>query len=207
MPHDRRRRGILATASLTVEFICYCGVVRWPLPRRTCLAYTAAVDTNRRWYNRFERRQRLVNKPVWSATRFLMPTPFTSDVILNNLGTQPMSTSELLKCSSLWYQILNSAFRTVLQASDVSSFITCSMCCTVKTNRNKGEYHLLGYKNPFRTSQETHYVSATESSRLMLCKIWGFTAVTMKNAVFWDIKTQFVLHRRHITSPLQSPAG
>jgi hypothetical protein len=33
-----------------------------------------------------------------------------------------------------------------------------------------------------------------------------FTAVTMKNAVFCDIKTQFVLHRRHITSPLQSPA-
>jgi hypothetical protein len=34
-----------------------------------------------------------------------------------------------------------------------------------------------------------------------------FTAVTMKNAVFWDIKTQFVLHRRHITYPLQSPAS
>jgi hypothetical protein len=34
-----------------------------------------------------------------------------------------------------------------------------------------------------------------------------FTAVTMKNAVFWDIKTQFVLHRKHITSLLQSPAG
>jgi hypothetical protein len=30
------------------------------------------------------------------------------------------------------------------------------------------------------------------------------TAVTMKNGVFWDIRTQFVLHRRHITSPLQS---
>jgi hypothetical protein len=29
----------------------------------------------------------------------------------------------------------------------------------------------------------------------------AFTAVTMKNGVFWDIKTQFVLHRRHITSP------
>jgi hypothetical protein len=29
----------------------------------------------------------------------------------------------------------------------------------------------------------------------------------MKNAVFWDIKTKFVLHRRHITSPLQIPAG
>jgi hypothetical protein len=29
----------------------------------------------------------------------------------------------------------------------------------------------------------------------------------MKNVVFLDIKTQFVLHRRHITSPLQSPAS
>jgi hypothetical protein len=34
-----------------------------------------------------------------------------------------------------------------------------------------------------------------------------FTAVTMKNVIFWDIKTQFVPHRRHITSPLQSPAS
>jgi hypothetical protein len=32
-------------------------------------------------------------------------------------------------------------------------------------------------------------------------------AVTMKNAVFWDINPHFVLHRRHITSPLQSPAS
>jgi hypothetical protein len=28
----------------------------------------------------------------------------------------------------------------------------------------------------------------------------------MKNIVFWDIKTQFVLHRRHITSPVKNPA-
>jgi hypothetical protein len=34
-----------------------------------------------------------------------------------------------------------------------------------------------------------------------------FTAVTMKNVVFWHIKTQFVLHRRFITSPLQSSAS
>jgi hypothetical protein len=34
-----------------------------------------------------------------------------------------------------------------------------------------------------------------------------FTAVTMKNVVFWNIEPQFVLHRRHITSPLQSPAS
>jgi hypothetical protein len=36
------------------------------------------------------------------------------------------------------------------------------------------EWRLLGYKNSVRTSQETHYVSATESSQLMLCKICGF---------------------------------
>jgi hypothetical protein len=34
-----------------------------------------------------------------------------------------------------------------------------------------------------------------------------FTAVKTKNAVFWDINPQFVPHRRHITSPLQIPAG
>jgi hypothetical protein len=34
-----------------------------------------------------------------------------------------------------------------------------------------------------------------------------FTAVTVKNGVFCDIKPQFVLHRRHIKSPLQSPAS
>jgi hypothetical protein len=33
------------------------------------------------------------------------------------------------------------------------------------------------------------------------------TAVTMKNAVFWDIKPQFVPHRSHITSPLQRSSG
>jgi hypothetical protein len=44
-----------------------------------------------------------------------------------------------------------------------------------------------------------HYVSATDLSRLMLSKIGGFTAVTMKN-VFWDIKAQFVPHRKHYIS-------
>jgi hypothetical protein len=34
-----------------------------------------------------------------------------------------------------------------------------------------------------------------------------FTAVTMKNAVLWDIRTQFVPHSRHITFLLQTPAG
>jgi hypothetical protein len=36
------------------------------------------------------------------------------------------------------------------------------------------ECRLLGYKNQVRTLQETNYVSATEASRLLLCKMWGF---------------------------------
>jgi hypothetical protein len=34
-----------------------------------------------------------------------------------------------------------------------------------------------------------------------------FMAVTMKNVIFWDIRTQFVPHRKHITSPLKSQDG
>jgi hypothetical protein len=41
----------------------------------------------------------------------------------------------------------------------------------------------------------------------MLCKIEVFTAMTAKNAVFRDIKTEFVPHRRHVTSPVKNPAG
>jgi hypothetical protein len=68
------------------------------------------------------------------------------------------------------------------------------------------ECRLLGYKTPVRTSQKTHYVSVTESSRLMCVRFVVFTAVAMKNVVFWDIKpssylTEDTLHL------LQSPAG
>jgi hypothetical protein len=38
-------------------------------------------------------------------------------------------------------------------------------------------------------------------------KIGGFHSGDMKKAVFCDMKPQFVPHRRHIMSPLQSPVG
>jgi hypothetical protein len=45
--------------------------------------------------------------------------------------------------------------------------------------------------------------------------IWGkfiyvrveVSMVAMKSTIFWNIRTQFVAHRRHITSRLQSPAS
>jgi hypothetical protein len=69
------------------------------------------------------------------------------------------------------------------------------------------ECRLLGYKNPVPTSRETHYVSATEPSRLMLCKIWCFHGSEYEECHILGYKTQFLPHGRHITSPLQSPAG
>jgi hypothetical protein len=62
------------------------------------------------------------------------------------------------------------------------------------------EYCLLGYKTPVRNSQETHYVSTTESSQLMLCKIWRFHGddyeecrlLGYKNPVRTSQKTHYV---------------
>jgi hypothetical protein len=34
-----------------------------------------------------------------------------------------------------------------------------------------------------------------------------FKAVIIKNATLWEIETQFMSHKEHVTSPLQSPAG
>jgi hypothetical protein len=52
-------------------------------------------------------------------------------------------------------------------------FIRCLLRCDSGRRKffSHGEPRLPGYKNPVRTSQETHYVSTTESIQLMLCKI------------------------------------
>jgi hypothetical protein len=52
---------------------------------------------------------------------------------------------------------------------------TFSSCLQKISFSNILSFHsCLWYKKPVCTSQETHYVSTTESSQLMLCKIWGF---------------------------------
>jgi hypothetical protein len=51
------------------------------------------------------------------------------------------------------------------------------------------------------------YRDSIEVDNFIYLRFAVFTAVTMKNVVLWYIKPQFVLHRRHIKSPLQSPAG
>jgi hypothetical protein len=50
-----------------------------------------------------------------------------------------------------------------------------------------------------------HYVGVI--TQLTVCKIWGFHGGDYEECLFWDIKTQFILHRRHIISLLQSTAS
>jgi hypothetical protein len=61
--------------------------------------------------------------------------------------------------------------------------------------------------NSVRTSQETHYVSATKPNRLMLFR--ETVAVYCENHMEHTnyINIQFVPHRKHVTSALQSPSG
>jgi hypothetical protein len=50
-------------------------------------------------------------------------------------------------------------------------------------------------------------LSATVPSQLMLCKILGFHGGDYEECCLLGYKTPFVLHRRHITSPLKSQAS
>jgi hypothetical protein len=59
----------------------------------------------------------------------------------------------------------------VERGRDQVSIITELFCQSMIRHE---ECRLLGYKNPLLTSQETHYISTTEASQLMLCKISGF---------------------------------
>jgi hypothetical protein len=110
------------------------------------------------------------------------------------------------ECRLLGYKIPGHTSQEThyVSATDPSQLMLCKIWGF--HGGNYEECRLLGYKIQAHTSQETHYVSTTEPSRLMLRKIWGFHGGDYEKVVFWDIKSKFVLHRRHIISPLQSPA-
>jgi hypothetical protein len=63
-------------------------------------------------------------------------------------------------------------------------------------------YSVCGHSNAIATLSNGRIIEENGRVRFEV-----FTAITMKNAVFWDIKFQFVPHRRHITSPLQNLAS
>jgi hypothetical protein len=61
-------------------------------------------------------------------------------------------------------------------------------------------------------STSTKYSDSTDFRYRLDCNTFPlrlqiFTAVAMKNAAFWDVGTQFIPHKKHIRSPLQSPTS
>jgi hypothetical protein len=63
------------------------------------------------------------------------------------------------------------------------------------------ECHLLGYTNPVRTSQETHYLSATEP-RLMLYKIWSFDGVDYEECRLPGMWSRMALLRSDVSEEI-----
>jgi hypothetical protein len=67
---------------------------------------------------------------------------------------------------------------------------------------------MLPRRNTLRGARiEVRLVAGKEPDILILVRFESFTAVGMKNAVSYDIRSKFVPHMKHITSPLQSPAS
>jgi hypothetical protein len=76
-----------------------------------------------------------------------------------------------------------------------------SSVLTTATRRNIPEYSILHS----HCCETLKYYTVLNS--FVVVRVYVLTAVTMKSTVFWDIKTQFIPHRRHTTSRLQSPTG
>jgi hypothetical protein len=70
-------------------------------------------------------------------------------------------------CTHLSFGLPSGLFTSGFASKNIKVFL-----CTISDfqGSDNEECRLLGYKNPVRTSQETHYVSAIEHNRLMLNK-------------------------------------
>jgi hypothetical protein len=94
-----------------------------------------------------------------------------------------------------------------------STVFSCELCSYGASVSLKTEFtaHIYIYiysacTNSGRTSQETRHISATERNRLMLCG--ESIAVCCENRTeHTDTLWAVLPHRKHITSPLQSPTG
>jgi hypothetical protein len=59
----------------------------------------------------------------------------------------------------------------------------------------------------FKVHHKNRYPARNSKEAYAEVRFEVSTAMTVKNVVFWDIKTQFGPHRKHNTSPLQRPAS
>jgi hypothetical protein len=113
---------------------------------------------------------------------------------------------------SPWYSVLHilqllwSESRN-LHFSPERHFISCKPNVQLSSLQSNISVELHYVINTMLTFKATRYRKKRE--RITRHKIWGFHGGDYEDMGYgiWDIKTQFLLHRRHITSPLQSPAS
>jgi hypothetical protein len=91
-------------------------------------------------------------------------------------------------------------------ANLVNSFVNTTFVVIRKNVSHATVEGLIFYPHGIESRHDNEKVTSGQifDIKILIARLDVFMAVTMKNVVFWDIKTQFVLHRRHIKSPLQS---
>jgi hypothetical protein len=95
----------------------------------------------------------------------------------------------------------------------INHFLQCHWYCSLYTQPFRRYRRLHDYFIYIQNQRNNNLEMSWNFSRKCMKLFYSyvrfelFKALTMKNAVFWDIKTQFVPHKRRSTSTLQSPAG
>jgi translation initiation factor IF-1 len=140
--------------------------------------------------------------------------PFCAASPVSSSVEHPVYTNPVRTSHETHYASAKETNRLMLFAETVAVYCENHM---EHKNTLCGQNADLIYNNPVRTSQETNHVSATETNRLMLfaetvavyCENHTEHINTLcgQNAENLYIRIQFVPHRKHITSPLQSPTG
>jgi hypothetical protein len=80
------------------------------------------------------------------------------------------------------------------------------LCLYSKTRLNCLRFHFIGVRY-FELRTDPTSFGGTQVQTFLSARFEVFTAAAMKNVIHWDIKTQFIPNRRHITSPLQIPTS
>jgi hypothetical protein len=126
----------------------------------------------------------LKNGVLWDVTPCGSTTNLTVQFFIIYVPSQqlhgPLRTQRSVVTREYWRKIIITCKEMALEVTKynidskiIIMIIIIIMCCKIRGFHGGDceECRLLGYKNPVRTSQETHYISVTESSQLMLCKI------------------------------------
>jgi hypothetical protein len=139
--------------------------------------------------------------PIWGPWRDFYYCQTDADLLISGpiiLGFESCRTHDDIQLSHIWdspnLEVYIPGRWIIIQTNRLMLF--------KKTISVFYENHT-EHTNTVRSSQETHYFSATEPNRLMLFK--KTISVSYENHT--NTQIQFVAHRKHITSLLQSPTG